>query len=207
MANILPLTELDAVNYILKNMGEIPVSTLTGTLPMDASQAQDTLTDISREVQSRGWYFNTERVTLAVNGSDQVPLPTNTLQVRGVDADRSIKVTNRGDLLYNMTPYLTGNTWTDRSSINVEIVYGLAFTDLPQSARNYITLRASRVFQVRELGDPINSQEDNQDETRALTELWQEQLRAEPLSMMDSNTMKQTLANFPNMEPRVIGSY
>ena len=51
--------ELPAVNEILASIGQAPVSTLEQTNP-DVAIAYDTLTNVSREVQSEGWIFNTE---------------------------------------------------------------------------------------------------------------------------------------------------
>ena len=39
-------TDLEAVNTILSAIGEAPVNTLTGTLPIDATQAQNLLKEI-----------------------------------------------------------------------------------------------------------------------------------------------------------------
>ena len=52
-------TELEAVNTMLAVLGEAPVNSITGTLPLDASLAKTTLSEINREVQSAGWHFNT----------------------------------------------------------------------------------------------------------------------------------------------------
>ena len=52
-------TELEAVNTLLHTIGEAPVNSLTGTLPIDATLANNTLSEVSREVQSAGWHWNT----------------------------------------------------------------------------------------------------------------------------------------------------
>ena len=51
-------TFLEAVNRVLQMMGEAPVNSLTGQFPT-AKQAQDTINDVSRKLQSEGWSFNT----------------------------------------------------------------------------------------------------------------------------------------------------
>ena len=51
-------SELEAVNTILSAIGEAPVNSLTGSLPIDATQAQNLLKEISREIQAAGWHFN-----------------------------------------------------------------------------------------------------------------------------------------------------
>ena len=39
-------TELEAVNSMLATIGEAPVNSITGTLPLDASLAKNTLNEI-----------------------------------------------------------------------------------------------------------------------------------------------------------------
>ena len=75
-------TELEAINIMLAAIGEAPINSLTGTLPSDVRIAQDTLTEVNKEVQSEGWSFNTEiDVTLTRDGSSQVSLSTDILRV------------------------------------------------------------------------------------------------------------------------------
>ena len=55
------MTELEAVNILLTTIGEAPVNTLTGNQVTDVSIANQVLNEVSREVQSQGWHFNTEQ--------------------------------------------------------------------------------------------------------------------------------------------------
>ena len=52
-------TELEAVNTILSSVGEPPINSLTGQQNADATIARNILSEISREVQTQGWHFNT----------------------------------------------------------------------------------------------------------------------------------------------------
>ena len=45
-------TELEAVNIMLAAIGEAPINSLIGTLPVDARIAQSTLTEVNKSVQS-----------------------------------------------------------------------------------------------------------------------------------------------------------
>ena len=68
-------TELESINIMLAAIGEAPINSLTGTLPVDARLAQSTITEVNKEVQSEGWSFNTEiDVTLTRNGSNEIAL-------------------------------------------------------------------------------------------------------------------------------------
>ena len=71
-------TELESIHIMLAAIGEAPINSLTGTLPVDARLAQSTLTEVSKEVQSEGWSFNTEiDVTLTRDVSNHVALSTD----------------------------------------------------------------------------------------------------------------------------------
>ena len=75
-------TELEAINIMMAAIGESPINTLTGTLPADVVMAQSTLTEISKEVQSEGWSFNTEiDVTLTRDASNQIALSQDILRI------------------------------------------------------------------------------------------------------------------------------
>ena len=42
-------TELECINIMLAAIGEAPINTLTGTLPVDAVTAQKTLAEINKD--------------------------------------------------------------------------------------------------------------------------------------------------------------
>ena len=68
-------TELEAVNTILSTIGEAPLNSLTGSLPVDGTVAVNILSEITREVQSAGWHFNTHyKVTLTRDTGNKIPL-------------------------------------------------------------------------------------------------------------------------------------
>ena len=126
-------TELEAVNSMLATIGEAPVNSITGTLPLDASLAKNTLNEINREVQSAGWHFNSRtKYTLNIN------------QYTPTEFD----VIKQGSFLFNKV----GNTFTFDQALDANVILYLNFTDLPENARRYITLRASRIYQDRTIG-------------------------------------------------------
>lgn len=187
MSVITPKTELGAVNLILRNMGEAPVNSLSGVLPLEASQAYDTLVEVSEDVQSRGWYFNREYHRLGPDREGTIYLPQNTLSVLSVEESKGLPVEARDGRLYNMTPFSHGFKFT--GSVSLQLVMGLSFENIPSAARLYISLRAARVYQIREQGDTLSSQEDSEEESRALALLMAEQLRKEPVSLASSSTV------------------
>ena len=75
-------SELESVNTILSTIGEAPLNTLSGSLPVDGTIAKNTLSEVAREVQSQGWNFNTHyKVTLSRDTNNKIPLATNIVRV------------------------------------------------------------------------------------------------------------------------------
>lgn len=203
MVAITPQTELKAVNLILRNSGETPVNSLTGELPLEASNAFDTLIEVSEDVQTRGWYFNRETYRLTPDHLGEIRLPANTLSVLTIGASRNIRVTMRNKKLYRLDPFNTGFIF--EHPVEIELILGLDFIDLPPSARRYITLKAARTYQVREAGDEMSLQDDSQDEAKAWAELQAEQLSHERLSLRGNPTVDDVVSGYPGRGWRISG--
>ena len=167
-----PTTELGAVNTMLSVIGESPINSLEGDLPADALVAQQVLGEVCREVQSKGWYFNTEHeYPLTPDENGEIAIPSNAVHV---DPDLSINVgiaaVPRGTKLYN----LNDHNYVFNGKIYADIVFLLAFTEIPQAARHYITIRASRKFHDRVVGSGTLHDFSEKDELDALTKLQHE---------------------------------
>jgi len=180
-----PSTELDAVNVILQNMGEAPVNSLEGDPPLDALKAQNVLAEISEAVQTRGWFWNREVSTFTPNGSDQIPLPNNTLAIKGFT--KSPYLTMRDGLLYRIMPNNNGDTFTD--PVQIEITYFLDFADMPPVARRYVTMKAARVFQARELGNDGLARQDTAEEQTAWADMRAEENQNSGRSLKEANSV------------------
>ena len=158
-------TELEAINIILAPIGEAPVNSLTGLLPVDARTAQNTLTEINKEVQSEGWSFNTEiDVTLTRDGSNQISLPANVLRVdANIHQHPTIDPIQRGLKLYDRQ----NNKYEFDEDLICTVVYFRDFNEITEQARRYINIKAARVFVDRLIGDQGLRTYTQEDETRA----------------------------------------
>ena len=168
-------TELEAVNSMLSTIGEAPVNSITGTLPLDASLAKNTLTEINREVQSAGWHFNSRyKYTLSLDINSKIPLAENIMRV-DLDINKyspsTYDVIKQGSFLYNKVE----NTFTFDQALDANVILYLDFTELPENARRYITLRASRIFQDRTIGGNTLHKFTAIDEANSLALLKQEE--------------------------------
>tara|TARA_R100000808_G_scaffold6733_2_gene19782 strand:- start:568 stop:1200 length:633 start_codon:yes stop_codon:yes gene_type:complete len=159
-------TKLDAINSMLIGIGEAPVNTLNSGL-QEAEVAAILLDNISREVQSQGWSFNTDiRYKLTPDSSKIITLPSHTLQVdtTKIKRDYNTDVIERNGKLYDRTK----NTFEFDDDVEVDIVFLFDFNEIPEVARRYITLRAGRKFQENILGSGEMTQLQFKDEQSAL---------------------------------------
>ena len=186
-------TELEAVNTILSTIGESPVNSLTGTLPVDATTALNVLDEISREVQSAGWHFNSHyKVDLSRDGNNKIPIGTDVLRVElNTKYDRSsYDVVQRDDYLYN----LAKNSETfDQDFTDNTLVYILDFSKLPEQARRYITIRSARVFHDRTLGANTIHKFSSEDEARSLAVMRQAEAHTGDHTIFDSDLQLYTV--------------
>ena len=140
-----PTTELEAVNAMLAGIGESPVNSLDSGY-VDAETAHTILTSVAREVQERGWTFNTElSLRLIPNNEGEITLPRNCLKVDTTGVDLHRFLVQRGTKLYDPDKH----TYKHEKGVEVDMVVFLDFSELPEVARNYITIRAGRLFQDR----------------------------------------------------------
>ena len=158
-------TELEAINIMLAAIGEAPINSLTDTLPVDARTAQNTLTEVNKEVQSEGWSFNTEiDVTLTRDGSNQINLPINVLRVDpNIHQHPTIDPIQRGLKLYDRQ----NNKYEFDEDLICTVVYYRDFNEITEQARRYINIKAARIFVDRLIGDQGLRTYTQEDETRA----------------------------------------
>ena len=158
-------TELEAINIMLAAIGEAPVNTLTGLLPVDVKIAQSTLVEINKSVQAEGWSFNTEiDVTLTPNASKEIVLPVNVLRVdANIHQHPDIDPIQRGLKLYDRLK----NTFEFDEDLICTVVYFRDFDEIPEQARSYINIRAARIFVDRLVSDQGLRTYTKEDEIRA----------------------------------------
>lgn len=146
-------SEVQAINAMLSCIGESPINTLAGSPTVDVATAKAVLDEVSRELQTKGWSFNTdEDYPLDPDPfTKNIMLPANILKVDTAGKDQSTKVVQRGLRLYD--PVNHTFEWT--KTLNCELVVLLPFDDLPQHAKHYIMVMAARKFQTRMVGDQL----------------------------------------------------
>ena len=187
-------TELEAINTILSTIGEAPLNTLTGSLPVDGTIAKNVLSEVAREVQSQGWHFNTHiNVTLARDTDNKVPIATNVVRVE-LDPRKYSKgqydIVQRDSFLYNLAE---NKDTFDINFEKVKIVYLLPFNEIPEQAKRYITIRSARIFHDRTLGANTLHKFSVEDEAKALTILKQAESLTGDYSIFDTPEQAYTV--------------
>jgi len=187
-------SELEAVNTILSTIGEAPLNTLTGSLPVDGTIAKNVLSEVAREVQSQGWHFNTHtNVTLSRDTDNKLPLATNVVRVE-LDPTKYSKgqydIVQRNNVLYNLAK---NEDTFDTNFEKVKVVYLLPFDEIPEQAKRYITIRSARIFHDRTLGANTLHKFSLEDEEKALMILKQAEAQTGDYTIFDTPEQAYTV--------------
>ena len=143
--------ELPAINQILASVGQAPVTTLDQTNP-DVAIAYDTLIQVSREIQSEGWTFNTEQdYPFTPDSNDEILIPSNVLQIDISDGtgNEEMDVIRRKGKLYDKQEH----SYTFTEELKCDVVWLFDWVDLPRPIQDYITSRAACFTVSRIVGD------------------------------------------------------
>tara|TARA_R100001463_G_scaffold57272_1_gene109469 strand:+ start:212 stop:823 length:612 start_codon:yes stop_codon:yes gene_type:complete len=187
-------TELDAVNIMLSNIGEAPVNNITNNPNADVQMALNILREVSREIQSAGWHFNSDlEVPLTPDStSKQITFTDN---VARIDLEGKhhrpdkYDVVLMGDKLYDRK----NRTYQFDEELKGTVVYLMDFTFLPEAARRYITIRAARIYQDRLLGSEKHHMFNRSDEQQAFVALREFELDTADYSIFDNYDVYQMI--------------
>lgn len=173
MITLAPTTELEAVNEMLRRVGETAVSSLDGTGLADVETAKATLRDVVRRVQLKGWHWNTDRGRVLARDSmtAEIALPSNCITVDTTEEDTEIDVVQRGGRLYDTR----NHRYTFEKNVKVNLTTLVPFDEMPEVARQYCVVKASRDFSAGFVGSDRITQFNDADERR----LWAEVRRQE----------------------------
>ena len=182
------MSDLQAVNMMLTSIGEQPVGNLNESGLQDASIAQDILHSTSRQVQSRGWIFNTDLQKVlspdsaSANGG-KIKVGDNVLRIDTTSKKRSSTsdIIDRGGYLWDREK--NTNLFTD--SVTVDYVTFLPFNSLPEAARRYIAVKSARIFHDRVVGSGELHSFFQQDEQEAWGDLLEFQSEVGDFNIFD----------------------
>lgn len=176
-------TELEAINTMLESIGERPVNEIGTSQRQDVLRAENALRETLRMVQNAGWWFNTlEEQELEPDVNGEIILAANTLKFQqlhnGVafNFDRRRLAMRKDTSTDQIKVYdLRNRTYELDDTVFADLVEGLEFDELPESARRYIALRAAVTFQARSVGSRILNAFSEAEATEAWRELRREE--------------------------------
>lgn len=139
--------KIDAVNRILSNIGQSPVTVLDSGNPL-VEMAELVLDEISSAVQSEGWIFNTEyEFPFTPDTNKNIVIPEDVLAL-DTSATSSCFVVIRNNKLYDKNLH----TYIFEGIQYLDVVWLFDFVDCPEAFKEYITIRAANVFAGRSVG-------------------------------------------------------
>lgn len=176
---------------MLSAIGESPINSLGTGTSVDARLAEQILDETDRNIQLVGWHFNTEKeypLSRAVDNT--ITLANNVVRV-DVDKDLypDVNVVQRGVRLYD----LKNHTYAFAQDLKGEVIYLLSFEELPDAAKQYITVRSARVFQDRVVGSTDAARSLLGDEANALALLREFDNDTGDFSIFDSYDVARTI--------------
>lgn len=179
ITNLQPTTELEAVNAMLSAIGESPVSDLAGT-QADLAMALNTLRNVTREVQTMRWKFNTEygyelppSATMVWTDTAGVVTTLNIFkppvhllgfETTVTSEQAGLDLVIRPSRLYFEVASIPVLVFYDRSLnrdgmdqaafpyLYIDPIWLFDFEQLPEEARRFIYVRAARQFVQEQVG-------------------------------------------------------
>lgn len=181
-----PTTELEAVNIMLGTIGQSPISALpsdsSSNALVDAVVAESVLREVTRDVLQEGWHFNTNiDYAIAPDVNGYLNVPTNTLSLELTKEYPTEDVTIRGTKMWDRT----NNTFVFTKTLKFNIILFLTFTDLPEPARRYMTIKGARTFQDRQFGSDNIHLYSSSDEERARANVEREEHQSAKYNILD----------------------
>lgn len=231
LTSIVATTELQAVNALLRAVGESPVASVDDNTATDVVMAVETLRDTCREVQSRGWKFNTEfglAISPTVSNQSWTD-PDGTVQTLGVYlppaglssfevtpcdeqmGSEEIDVVVRPSKVYSPVGTLVfydrannrdGFPVSERTLLYIDAVWYFDFEKLPETARRAIVAVASRRYADLVLGSGEIASRLERDEVGAMISLQKDQGIKDRYNMLDNPTLILAIGNRPALRSR-----
>lgn len=144
------LSKLEAVNQVLRGVGERPVNTLDGQTSQNARIAEQLFDQVCRELQSEPWWFNSEEdVTLSSDSSTgMVTVPDDVTRFKPIDEPYIVQ---RGSVLYDKR----ARTDILNRAVTGNLVRVLDFDLLPEEAKYHMAAKAARMMMEQYLQAPL----------------------------------------------------
>ena len=143
---------LEALNWLLSEIGSRPVNDVNNPLPTVAN-AKRLLERKTHSIQRTGWWFNIEyNVEFTRQGNNEILIADDIAQYKGLD--RFVNI--RGGKLFNR---YTGSYEFEADECAQQIVRILPWESLPYVAQEHIMYVSALEFVRQEIDEPGRTQE------------------------------------------------
>lgn len=187
-------TELEAINIMLSAIGEAPVADLDVDL-VDVEMARNILTAATREVVTSPWRFNTEfGLSLDPAGTEgdlnTFDAPANLLDfsVTQTPDQHGLDLALRSGTFYDRVENRSG---IDLDTLRIDAVFFYEFTAIPEVARRYVVVLATRRFIANVVGSRTLAGFTERDEYLALRSLQRQERVKEDLNVFNNLSVRR----------------
>ena len=141
------LNKLAAVNIVLSNIGQAPVTVIDNDNPM-VVMAANVIDEVTNSLQSEGWTFNTERAYPFTPDSDGcIIIPSDVLQLDAGYLATNDLVQRRGKLYNKRT-----HSYIFEGKQELDVIWLVDFDDMPDAFKNYVAMRSANLYAGRSVG-------------------------------------------------------
>lgn len=180
-------SKLNMINDCLLSIGEVPFldGTIVDSLPIgtDGETAKRIVESTMIEVQSRGWYFNTDYGFPLIPDSEQfITMPPNTLRTDFGNSEFKHQYALKNGSIYDYANF----TFKIEETLSADVVWLVDYDQLPPEAYEYISLRAARKFQQKVIGSADLDQYTVRDEADTLINMQRRQLQSQDYNIGNS---------------------
>ncbi|NRA97659.1 MAG: hypothetical protein HRU14_15800 [Planctomycetes bacterium] len=191
-------SELDAVNAMLRAIGEAPVSSLEDVRAADALIAIDVLREVTREMLLKGWSFNRDYdfpLSAQATAPFNIELPENVLSISVSACDSQWRLQERGGRIYDVGQRTFA--FSPGKTLRFDIIWNTPFDETTEAFRRYVTIVAARRFQDDTVGDQAQNAYKQRDEVMARAALSRDERRRAPRGVLKNITALSILNRRP----------
>lgn len=187
------MNKLGMINECLLAIGEMsyPEDTDVAKLPegTDVFIAKRKVEETMIEVQTQGWYFNTDTSFKLLPDADGfISLSPNILKIDFNNYEEPNRYVRRNNSVYDIKEH----TFKINKTILGDIIWLNQYDELPPTAYNYIKVKAARKFQQRVIGSDTLTKYNVSDEIEAQVALDREQLEYMKYNLRANNLRRDT---------------
>jgi hypothetical protein len=188
--------KINMINVCLLAIGETPIpetvdpnSLEAGT---DAAIARNIVEQTMREILSQGWWFNVDyKYPFVPDANKTINVPNDLLRVDFTGTGYEGDIVFRKGMFYS----LKNKSFFFDKPLKGTAIWLVEPGDLPDSAYNYISLRAAKRFQTYVLGSDSLYKFNEIDEQEAYQRLYADEVRFRKRNLMQGSRIINRTAN------------